>query len=137
MTDIFRTMILPADTAQLARDIASTLSAAGAGMWTTGLSSDNTTVSHYISTGFVSPDFAYMLPEQFWQQDAEGVWQAQQDSTLGNPQAVYEACLAVGMQVELSDIQAAFDTADVTSQEPFVAMQRLGLSLFTPVESDN
>lgn len=128
MTDIFRTMILPADTTQLARDIASALSPAGSGMWTTALSFDNKTASHYISTGFISEDFAYMVPEQVYQQDTEGAW-VLTETIAGNPEAVYDACIASGMQVTLADIEAVFLTADVTTQEPFTAMQRLNLQL--------
>lgn len=127
--DIFRTLILPVNTTQLARDIASALSPAGAGMWTTGLSADNSSViSHHISTGFISEDFAYMVPEQVYEQDTQGAW-ILKETIAGNPEAVHAACTAAGMQVTLADIEDVFLTADVTAQEPFVAMQRLGLQL--------
>jgi len=133
MTDIFRTLILPANTVQLARDIASALSPAGSGMWTTALSSDNITASHYISTGFISEDFAYMVPEQVWQEDENANW-ILVETLAGNPEAVYDACTAAGMQVTLADIEAVFLTADVTTQEPFTAMSRLNLQL---LQEDN
>lgn len=127
--DIFRTIILPTNTIQLARDIASTLSPAGVGMWTTGLSADaSSSISHYISTGFISEDFAYMVPEQVYEQDTEGAW-ILTETIAGNPEAVHAACTAAGMQVTLAEIENVFLTADVTAQEPFVAMQRLGLQL--------
>ncbi len=69
-----------------------------------------------------------MVPEQFWEQDETGAW-VQTGSTPGNPQAVYEACTAAGMTVTLEEIEAIFTVADVTEQEPFVAMGRMGLVL--------
>jgi hypothetical protein len=127
--DIFRTLILPASVTPLAQEIAATLSPGGVGMWTTGLSATGSEpATHYISTGFIPPDFAHMVPEQFWIQDEEGAW-IQTGSEPGNPVAVYEACVAAGMTVTLEQIEAIFAVADVTEQEPFVAMSRLGLTL--------
>jgi len=56
-------------------------------------------------------------------------------SNPGNPVAVYEACVAAGMTVTLEQIEAVFAVADVTEQEPFVAMQRLGLSIVSNEEA--
>ncbi len=127
--DIFRTLILPASVTPLAQEIAATLSPGGVGMWTTGLSATGSEpATHYISTGFIPPDFAHMVPEQFWIQDEEGAW-IQTGSEPGNPVAVYEACVAAGMTVTLEQIEAIFAVADVTEQEPFVAMSRLGVMI--------
>jgi hypothetical protein len=127
--DIFRTLILPANVTPLAQEIAATLSPGGVGMWTTDLSATGSEpATHYISTGFIPPDFAHMVPEQFWIQDEEGAW-IQTGSEPGNPVAVYEACVAAGMTVTLEQIEAIFAVADVTEQEPFVAMSRLGVMI--------
>lgn len=127
--DIFRTLILPATVTPLAQEIAATLSPGGAGMWTTGLSATGAEpATHFISTGFIPPEFAHMVPEQFWEQDETGAW-VQTGSEPGNPVAVYEACTAAGMTVTLEQVEAIFAVADVTEQEPFVAMGRLGLVL--------
>ena len=129
MTDIFRTLILPATVTPLAQEIAATLSPGGVGMWTTGLSPTGAEpATHFISTGFIPPEFAHMVPEQFWTQDETGAW-VQTGSEPGNPVAVYEACTAAGMTVTLGQVEAIFAVADVTEQEPFVAMGRLGLVL--------
>ena len=129
MSNIFRTLIIQADTADLAREIASTLSPAGSGMWTTGLYSDGKPpATHYISTGYIGPEFAYMVPQQIYLQDESGAWQLV-ETLPGNPEAVTQACNANGLEVTLEQVQAIFDTADVTDQDPFVAMQRLGLTL--------
>jgi len=125
--DDFRTMILPADVTPLAQRIASTLSPAGAGMWTTGLApTAEGSATHFISTGQISPEFAYMVPCQVWAQDEDGAW-VQTGSEPGNPVAVYNACVAAGMEVTLAEVEAVFAVADVTEQDPFVAMARMGL----------
>ena len=125
--DEFRTLILPANVTPLAQEIAATLSPGGAGMWTTGLSATGAEpATHFISTGFIPPEFAHMVPEQFWEQDETGAW-VQTGSEPGNPVAVFEACTAAGMTVTLEQIEAVFAVADVTEQEPFVAMGRMGL----------
>jgi hypothetical protein len=127
--DEFRTLILPANVTPLAQEIAATLSPGGSGMWTTGLSATGLPpATHFISTGFIPPEFAHMVPEQFWEQDETGAW-VQTGSEPGNPVAVYEACTAAGMTVTLEQVEAIFAVADVTEQEPFVAMGRLGLVL--------
>lgn len=101
-------------------------------MWTTGLSATGAEpATHYISTGFIPPEFAHMVPEQFWVQDEDGVW-VQTGSNPGNPVAVYEACVAAGMTVTLEQVEAVFAVADVTEQEPFVAMGRLGVMIIEP-----
>jgi hypothetical protein len=127
--DEFRTLILPANVTPLAQEIAATLSSGGSGMWTTGLSATGSPpATHFISTGFIPPEFAHMVPEQFWVQDETGAW-VQTGSESGNPVAVYEACTAAGMTVTLEQVEAIFAVADVTEQEPFVAMGRLGVMI--------
>ena len=134
MTDIFRTLILPADVTPLAQQIAATLSPGGVGMWTTGLSPDGTEpATHYISSGLIAPEFAHMVPEQFWEQDEDGAW-VQTGVTPGNPEAVTEACNAAGLEVTLAQVDAVFAVADVTEQDAFTAMARLGLMMANPAE---
>lgn len=129
----FRTLIITAETVELARKVASALSSAGSGMWTTGLSSNSTSEpTHYISTGLISEEFAYMLPEQIWQQ-TETAWELL-ETLPGSPEAVTQACLAAGLDVQLEEIQEVFNSADVTAQDAFIAMQRLGLVLVQPEE---
>ena len=67
----FRSLIIPTAQVQLARDIAATLSPAGANMLLTGLSATGSApATHYISTGLISPEFAALVPEQVWEQMA-------------------------------------------------------------------
>lgn len=134
MTDIFRTLILPADVTALAQQIAATLSPAGAGMWTTGVSpTGSPPATHFISTGFIGPDFAHMVPEQYWGQDETGAW-VETGSRAGDPDSVYAACIAAGMTVTLEEIEAVFAVADVTAQEPFVTLSRMNLQLMNIME---
>lgn len=124
--DAFRTLILAASVTPLAQQIASTLSPAGAGMWTTPLApTAEGPATHYISTGYIGQEFAHMVPCQTWEQ-VDGEW-VQTGSEPGSPEAVYEACTAAGMEVTLAEIEAVFAGADVTEQDPFTAMGRMGL----------
>ena len=127
----FRTMIVPVTNVQLARDIAATLSpTGGVGMWTTGLSSDgNEPASHFISTGIINEEFAVLMPEQMWAYDSETDAWTMTDSVPGDPATIHGLCVAAGMVVTLADVQAVFTAADVTAQEPFVALGRMGLGL--------
>ena len=134
MNDIFRTLILPADVTPLAQQIAATLSPGGVGMWTTGMSPDGTEpATHYISAGLIAPEFAHMVPEQFWEQDEDGAW-VQTGVTPGNPEAVTEACNAAGLEVTLAQVDAVFSVADVNEQDAFTAMARLGLMMANHAE---
>lgn len=134
MRDIFRTLILPAAVTPLAQQIAATLSPGGVGMWTTGLSPDGTEpATHYISSGLIAPEFAHMVPEQFWEQDEDGAW-VQTGVTPGNPAAVTDACNAAGLEVTLAQVDAVFAVDDVTEQDAFTAMARLGLTLASEPE---
>ena len=126
----FRTLIIPTSQAQLARDIAATLSpTAGQNMWITGLSATgNAPATHYVSTGLISPEFAALVPEQVWEQDANGDWTLV-GSTPGDPVLCYQMCVAAGMSVTQAEVDAVYAAADVTAQEPFVAMGRMGLQM--------
>lgn len=90
MTDVFATIIVTADSAPLAREIAGSFSPGGSGEFTTPLSADGLEpVSHYISSGY--------MPEQF-----------------------------------VIEIEAVLATADISEDDPFAAMERLGLMIVNP-----
>jgi hypothetical protein len=69
-----------------------------------------------------------MVPLQVWEQDETGYWQLI-STEPGDPEAVTAACNAAGLEVTLEQVEAVFAVADVTEQEPFTAMARMGLSL--------
>ena len=126
----FRSLICTAATTPLARDIAATLSPTGGqNMWLTGLSATgNAPATHYVSTGLISPEFAMLVPEQTWEQDANGDW-VQTGSSPGDPVLCYQMCVAGGLTVTQAQVDAVYAAADVTQQEPFVAFARLGLQM--------
>ena len=124
----FRTLIVTAADAPLARSIAVTLSPEGGKqMWIAGLSADGSEpATHFVSTGAISPEFAVLMPSQTWEQDENGTW-TMTDSVLGDAAMLHGLCVAAGMTVTLQDIEAVFTASDVTEQEPGVALTRLGL----------
>lgn len=92
MTDVFATLIVPAQDAPLAREIAGSFSPGGSGEFTTPLSADGLEpVSHYISSGY--------MPEQ-----------------------------------SVIEIETVIPTCDSSEDNPFVAMERMGLMIITPPE---
>ena len=127
----FRTMIIPSAHAQLARDLAAAISPENAtGMFTTPLT-DGQSVTHYISTGIVSEAFAQPLPCTTWAQDEDGAW-VQTSHSPGDPQAIADiaASLDPPFPVTAAEIEVAFAASDISEQEPFVAMGRMGLALY-------
>jgi len=124
----FRSLIIPAADAPLARDIAATLSPHGVGMWTTGLAPDSEgPPTHFISTGYIDPQFAAMVPSKTWEL-VDDVWTVTATEP-GSPTMVYGACAQAGLQTTLAAVQGLFSRADVSPQEPREAMARMGLVL--------
>lgn len=109
MSWVFRTMIVPAALAPLARGLAAGLSPAGVGMFEVPVSSSGTEpATHYISTGQIDSDFAEVVV------DAD---------------ALFAACQAAGAAVTLPQCQALVALSDVTADEPHGVLTRLGLQL--------
>jgi hypothetical protein len=127
--NIFRTMILPASVAPMAREIAS-MAGGGDAWWTTPLSaSGKDPATHFISTGHIPTQMAQMLPLQTWGQDASGVW-IKTASTPGNATAVHGFLQQRGVTTyTLAQITAMMAAADITEQPPFTAMARLNLTI--------
>ena len=132
MADQYRNLIVPTAYVDLARAIAASFGPGGMGMWTTPLSTTGLDpASHYISSGFVPEAFAYMVPLQVWEQNEDGAW-VLVSSEPGDPVAVYTAATEAGVSCTQAEVDALFAAADVTVQEPFVAMGRLGLTIINP-----
>lgn len=130
--DIFRTLICPAANVDLARAIATSFGPGGIGMWTTPLSaSGSDPATHYISSGYVPPEYGYLVPLQVWSMDLNGDW-VLVGTEPGDPVAVYTAATAQDVVCTQADVDALFAAADVTEQEPFTAMGRLGLTIINP-----
>ena len=130
--DIFRTLIVPAANVDLARAIAASFGPGGVGMFTTPISaSGSDPATHYISSGYVPSEYGYLVPLQVWSQDQNGDW-VLVGTEPGDPVAVYTAATAQGVVCTQADVDALFAAADVTEQEPFTAMGRLGLTIINP-----
>lgn len=129
--DAFRTMIVPTAHVELARAIAASFGPGGSGMWLTPLSPTGAEpATHYISSGYVPEQFAYLVPCQTWEQGEDG-W-TETGSEPGDPFAVYNLAVEAGIPCTQDDVDDLFAAADVTAQEPFVAMARLGVMIVNP-----
>ena len=137
MPDVYRCMILDVADAPLGRAIANMFANSDQHMWQTGLSADGRSpATHYISTGYVPEGYQIMAPCQWWEQNPEtGQW-TMVDAYPGDPRTVYEACQVAEPPVEctLGDVEGLFARADMTPQDPWVAMGRLGLQVVQPDE---
>jgi len=131
MTDVFRTMIVPAAEVTLARQIATTVApVGGVGMFTTPLSSSGQgPATHYISTGFIGPEWEVLMPLQTWE-EVDGVW-TQTDAYPGDAVQLLAAIQAADPDttITLPQLVGLFAACDVTMQDPWVAFQRLGLQI--------
>jgi hypothetical protein len=142
MSDVFRTMIITAADAQLVRAIADMFAGSPQHMWQTGLSTDGKApATHYIATGYVPEGYQAMAPWQEWKQNPEtGQW-VMVDSYPGRPDIVFGACQQPipdsdppqpKVPCTLAQVEGAFQRSDMTSQDPWVALGRLGLQIVQP-----
>jgi hypothetical protein len=144
MADIFRTMIVPESHQTMAQDLAVTVKpVAGQNMWITGLRAVDldpapSAASHFISTGFISPEWEILMPWKTWQKDVDpdtgDVTWTVTASSAGNAAALHGALQELGSPITLEEIEGLFVAADVTDQPPFEAMERMGLKMFDPEE---
>lgn len=127
MSNVFKTIIVPAINVEAARNLAECLSAAGVDMFTVKLGKKLTRIenreakpttkpsaTHFISTGIIDSAFAALL------HDANLLFTtAQQAATLRGVTltATHEDCVNL------------VTTADVSDEQPIVAMKRLNLQL--------
>ena len=137
MSEFFRTMIVTAADAPLARTIAAALDPVHSqGMWETALSpSGAEPATHYISSGYVSAGFAAPLPFAVWALGEDGKW-VQTSYEAGDPAAVAARCAQAEPPVEVTEeqIAAMFAASDVTDEDGWTALGRLGLVLVRPPE---
>ena len=126
-----RTIIVPAAFQQLAQGLCAAAAEgdAGAGMFTTGLSADGTEpASHYISSGPIYESFADLLPLTTFDEEGEPT------TRPGDVATVEAIAYQAGFTLPAGTIAALFAAIDVTEQEPFTAMQRMGLQIVQVVE---
>lgn len=130
MSYAFRTFIVPAAHADLARALCA-LEPGGAGMFTTPLSTSGVEpTTHYVSTGFVPGALGAASPYAEWEQDQDGKW-IRTSYEPGRPEAVLAAAQAADPPIPctLEEIEHLFTSSDVTSQDPWVAFSRLELKI--------
>lgn len=120
-----RTIVIPAALQTKAQGLCKGLAgSAGDGMFTTGLSvTGNAPATHYISSGPISDDMAALLP--CTTVDSDGV----ATTSPGQPAAVPALAAKAGITTTLAQIKALYASIDVSDQEPFAAMARLGLKI--------
>ena len=128
-----RTIIVPAAFQQLAQGLCETVAEgdAGKGMFTTGLSANGKLpATHYISSGHIEQQFADILPFTTVNQDGEGLPDIH--TRPGNVEAVEYMAAQAGISLPPGTVAALFSAIDVSEQEPFTALTRLGLQITQP-----
>ena len=122
--NLHRCMIVPSSIVATVRQLADSFGPAAANMFTTPLSADGAEpATHWISTGQIGDDFAAIMP---YSHDVDGVWITEPYSAAAFV-ALAELNGVVPPPVE--QIEAIMGMVDVSDQEPFAAMARLGLVL--------
>ena len=124
-----RCIIIPASAQAKAQALCAGLAGqAGAGMLVVGLSaSGNAPATHYISSGPISDEMAALLPCKSITTDAQG--NQQTTATPGMPEAVPALAAKAGITATKTQINALYAAIDVSDQEPFAALARLGLKM--------
>ena len=121
-----RTIIVPAAFQQLAQGLCAAAAEgdAGEGMFTTGLSETGTEpATHYISSGPIATEFGDLLPLTSF--DEEGG----HTTRPGDVDTGEAIATQAGFTLPAGTIAALFSAVDVTEQEPFTVMQRMGLQI--------
>jgi hypothetical protein len=132
MADLFRTLIIAAQDAETSRAIAAAFGPGGEGMFTTPLSaSGNEPATHYISSGYIPAEFVSLAPCTTWALDEQGQW-VQTDHYPGDAATVFAYAQEAGLPDPLAEIEGVFGRSDVSAQEPFVHMGRMGLKIVQP-----
>lgn len=135
MADLFRTLIVPAAYVDAARQIAASFGPGGVGMWRTALSPTGAEpATHYISTGQIPAEFAGLSPYVEYGTDKDGKL-IEKTRFAGDSDMVSALASKAKLPVTLKQIQAIFAASDVSTQEPFEAMARLGLKIINPPDA--
>ena len=133
--DVYRNLIIPADQAPLVRLIAATLDPVNCqNMFTTGLSpTGDEPATHYISSGGISEGFAALVPFAVWAQEGDPPEWVEISRDPGKPAQTFALCQQAGLETTLEAIEVMYALADVTAENPWMAMGRMGLQLVRPL----
>ena len=117
-----RTIIVPISLAEPARAACMALTgSASEGLFTTPLYSTESDATHAISSGYIAGEYADLLP-------------------CGDQPGNIEALLAMLEDVEfpitIDELAGMLAMIDISEEEPYAAMARLGLSLAPPQAPD-
>ena len=129
---IHRVLIVPAAFQTLAQGLCEAIAEgdAGKGMFTTGLSPNGEApATHYISSGVIAPEFADILPLTTVTPATEPGEPDVITTQPGNVAVVEGLAAQAGISLPAGTVAALLAAIDVSEQEPFVAMARLGLSM--------
>lgn len=111
---LFRTLIVTAENAPIARAMGAGLTPSGAGMFTAALSPSGLyPATHYISTGPLDSELM---------------------AALESGEALYAACQTAGAAVSLAVCKKLIAESDVSDEHPQAAVDRLGLKLCQEAE---
>ena len=127
MIYLHRCLIVPDSIVTTVRSLADSFGPAASGMWETPLSADgNLPASHWISSGLIGDDFAAIMPYSHF---VDGAWVTEPYSAAAFV-ALAEASGVTAPPVEA--IEAIMSMVDVSDQDAFTAMARLGLQMISP-----
>ena len=117
-----RTIIVPIDLAEPARAACMALTgSASEGLFTTPLYSTEETPTHAISSGYIAGEFADLLPC---------------GDQPGNAEALLALLEDVEFPITIDELDGMLAMIDISEEEPYAAMARLGLSLAPPQAPD-
>ena len=110
-----RTIITPIDLAEPARAACMALTgSASEGLCTTPLYSTEETPTHAISSGYIAGEYADLLPC---------------GDQPGNTEALLALLEGVEFPITIDELDGMLAMIDISEEEPYAAMARLGLSL--------
>ena len=126
-TYIHRTMIVPDVIVEQVRALSASFGPAASGMWTTPLSpTGELPATYWISTGQVGTEFAAIMPFSHFDDSDPPVWV----TDAYDPAAFVALCEFNEITAPpVEAIQQIMGMVDVSDQEPFAAMNRMGLRL--------
>ena len=120
-----RTFIVPAAVVDMARAMCVGLAGpAGDGMFTTELSATGSApATHFVSSGPISDEMAALLPLTTVNPDGSTT------TAPGDPAYVVELAAQAGITVTVEQVAGLLAAVDVSDQEGFAALTRLGLQM--------